>query len=159
RVHGVDADAASGHACDAIRGRESWPGEDANELALVELRLFLIDDAVTLRALENFRAIDSPTVVADLDHDGRSVARRAEHELTHPRFSSGRPHIRPLDAVIDGVSKQVHDRIAKLVEHRSIELDIVSLDDEVDLFPDALRGVSHDARKAVEHLRHGNHAA
>jgi hypothetical protein len=37
------------------------------------------------------------------------------------------------DAVIDGVPEHVDERIADLVEHRAIELDLFAFDDELDL--------------------------
>ena len=43
---------------------------------------------------------------------------------------------RRFDAMVDRVAQQVHDRVADLVEHRAIELDLLALDDELDLLAD-----------------------
>ena len=61
-----------------------------------------------------------------------ATAERSRTALSVRRPAAGFPARRALvgrlDAVIDRVAQQVHDRIADLVEHRAIELDLLAFD-------------------------------
>ena len=50
-------------------------------------------------------------------------------------------------------------RLAHLVEHRPIELDLATLDLEIDLLAEGLRCVPNNARKSLEDLPHRHHPA
>ena len=61
--------------------------------------------------------------------------------------------------MVDGVAQQMDDRIADLVEHRPIQLDLLAIDVEGDLLAERLRGVAHETREPIEDLPDGHHSA
>ena len=63
-----------------------------------------------------------------------------------------------LDAVIDAVAHQVHQRIADLLQHGLVELGLLAGDLQPDLLAEARRQVAHQAREAAEHRAHRQHA-
>ena len=105
------------------------------------------DEAVALRALAARGAVDPAAVVAHANHHRRPIARRAEHEPARRPACPARVRTSGGSMpVVDRVAQQVHDRIADLVEHRAIELDLLAFDDEVDLLAD--RCAPRRARRA-----------
>src|SRR5207244_5664624 len=62
------------------------------------------------------------------------------------------------DAVVDGVADQVQQRIADLFDHRTIELGVLALDDEVDLLALLTRDIAYDARQPTENGLERQHA-
>ena len=50
-------------------------------------------------------------------------------------------------------------RLAHLVEHRAIELDLAAFDLEFNFLAQRASGVANDARETLEDLPHRNHAA
>ena len=73
-------------------------------------------------------------------------------------LAGGEARLGSLDAVVDGVAHQVHQRIADLLEHGLVELGAVAGEAQLDLLAEALAQVAHQARKAVEHEADGQHA-
>lgn len=64
---------------------------------------------------------------------------------------------RRLDAVVDGVADQMHQRIAQLVDHSLVEFGLFAVDFQADLLLQFLSGVTHHAFEAVEKRCDGNH--
>ena len=157
-VHGVETDAAAGKPGHAFGRGEAGPRNDSEQLLLGKVGLRGVDEPLGAGLRQDPFAIDAAAVVTDLDDDRRPVARRAENEATHRRLARRRPLLRRLDAMIDGVSEQVHHGVADLVEHRAIQLDVFAVDRQLDLFADRARGVTHDAGESVEDLPHRHHA-
>ena len=60
--------------------------------------------------------------------------RRREVQRAAGRFSGGPADLRHLDAVVDAVADQVHQRIVQLVDHRLVQFRLGPLDGQFDLF-------------------------
>ncbi len=65
---------------------------------------------------------------------------------------------RLLDAVVDAVAHQVHQRVADALEHRLVELGLLARELEVDLLAEPLRDVAHQTREAAEGEADRQHA-
>src|SRR5207248_3004547 len=63
-----------------------------------------------------------------------------------------------LDAVIDRVAQQVHQRVRQLLDDQLVELDISARDLEVDLLAALAQEPAHQAREAIEDLPERHHA-
>ena len=86
-----------------------------------------VDEPLRVRAREHLVAIDAATVVLHAHRHHLPLARDGERELSRARLAGALAHIGELDAVIGGVAQQMHDRLADLVEHRAIELDLAAV--------------------------------
>src|SRR3546814_1798876 len=60
--------------------------------------------------------------------------------------------IERLDAMVDGVADDVDQRIADILHHLAIQLDLATAGAERDLLAQILRQVAHDARQRREQL-------
>ena len=83
---------------------------------------------------------------------------RDESDLTRARLALLLTVVGMLDAMIERVSQKVHQRIADLVDDRTVEFGLLALDREVDVLVEFLGDVANHARETVEHLADGNHA-
>ena len=152
----VDADAAARHAAHRLRRAEARAGQHPEQEVIAQ-RL----DSTRRPA---HRAAPWPGWPRDRclarRRDTRSStllrSRLAERRI---RPSAGLPAARApfgrLDPVVDRVPDQVHQRIADLVEHRAIELDLLAFDVEPDPLAQVARQIAHQPRKPIEHLPTG----
>ena len=60
-----------------------------------------------------------------------------------------------LDAVVDRVAQQVHERLGQLLQHGAVERHVAALDDELGPLAHGAGEVTHDARQPLEHLGRG----
>src|SRR6185437_7337260 len=123
------------------------------------VRISTAPPSARTRVNENLVAIDPAAVVLHAHRHHLPFARDREREL--PRALLPRAHsvVRLLDAVVRSVAQQVNDRLADLVEHRAIELDLAANQRELDLLAERVRGVADETRETVEHLANRHHAA
>ena len=66
--------------------------------------------------------------------------------------------VRHFNAVIERISKQVHNRIANLVDNRAVEFGVLAFDCQVDFLIEFFGNVANHARETVKDLADGNHA-
>ncbi|MBW8838248.1 MAG: hypothetical protein JF602_00080, partial [Gemmatimonadetes bacterium] len=59
--------------------------------------------------------------------------------------------------MIGRIADQVKQRLADLIQHRPVQLDLLTLDVEPDALAQVARQVPHQAGKALEHLSYGRH--
>ncbi len=138
---------------------EAWAADDARKLIVVERFDRRVHESLGARAREHLLAIDAAPVILHAHCDHLPLAGDRERELAGARFPVALAHIGLLDAVVGGVAQQMHDRLADLVEHRTVELDLAPVEGELDLLSQRVRGIADEARKAIEHLADGHHAA
>ena len=62
-----------------------------------------------------------------------------------------------LDAVVDGVADQVHERLAELVDHRLVDARVLALQHELDALALLAREVAHQPREALEDVADRQH--
>ena len=64
---------------------------------------------------------------------------------------------RGLDAVVDGVADQVHERLAELVDHRLVDARVLALQHQLDALALLAREVAHQPREALEDVADRQH--
>ncbi len=94
-----------------------------------------------------------------LDHDLHVVAALGGLEPHPPdlRLAGPPAHLRRLDAVVDGVADEVHERIRQLLHDELVQLHVPAHDHEVDLLAHLAGQLAHHARQLVEDLVEGDH--
>src|SRR6185312_11526885 len=102
--------------------------------------------------------VETAAVVTDADRNAAALVARIEMHRAGGRLAGRRAHLRSLDAVIDAVADQVHQRIADLLEHGLVELGLLARELELDLLAEALSEVAHHAREAAEDEADRQHA-
>ena len=129
----VDADAAAGDAAHRLRGAEAGPREHP-EQQVVRQRVDVRGPTTpSRRALARIRSRSMPRPSSATRSATVFRSRASPRAGCGPRPACPpRPLLRRLDAVIDRVAQQVQQRVADLVEHRAIELDLLALDVEPD---------------------------
>ena len=60
--------------------------------------------------------------------------------------------------MINGISQQMNQRVAYFIDHRPIHFRFFPLDNQIDLFAEAVGQIPHHTGKTVEHIADGNHA-
>ena len=158
-MHRIDPNAASRQVGDAVGRGEARLRDDAKELLVGELGLGRFHQPALARSRQHLLAVDAAAVVRDADRHRRAVTQCAQGQSPRLRLPLGFALVGGLDAVVDRVAQQMHDRVADLVEHRPVELDLFALDRELHWLANRSRSVSDQAREAVEPLPHGHHAA
>src|SRR5690606_7887654 len=98
----------------------------------------------------HLRPVDAPTVVFDLQEDARPLADDAKHELPARRLARGEALLARLDPVVDGVPQDVDEDVDQLLEDLAVQLDVATLEAEVDLLPERSRRVADHPRQPVE---------
>ena len=73
-------------------------------------------------------------------------------------FPARLAHRRRLDAVIDGVADDVHQRIAELLDDQLVQLDLAAVHREVELLARLARGAADQTGQSIEDLGQGDHA-
>ncbi len=73
-------------------------------------------------------------------------------------LAGGRARVGQLDAVVDRVAHQVHERIAQLVRDRAVHLHVAALHAEVHILAQRACRVPHHARQPLEDIAQRHHA-
>jgi hypothetical protein len=103
-------------------------------------------------------AIEAAPVVADFDVDAAGFVIGVQFDRAARRLAAREARRGRLDAVIDRVAHEVHQRVADPVDHRLVEFGIGAQDAQLDLLAKLPGKVANDARKAREDLADGHHA-
>ena len=155
----VHADAASGNIGNLLRSREARQEDEADRIRIVEtICLLLRNHALLDRLAADLARINARAVIRDHDDDVVPLMPRDETDFTDARLSLFLACIRALNAVVERVAQEVHDRIADLVDNGTIQLGLLTLDREVDLLAEFLGYVAHHSGEAVEHRTDRDHA-
>ena len=101
--------------------------------------------------------VDPRPVVHQRDHDLARLLRGREQEGAGRRLAAGHAGRGGLDAVVDGVADEVHERLADLVDHRLVHPGVLALQDELDLLALLAGEVAHQPREALEDVADGQH--
>jgi hypothetical protein len=102
-------------------------------------------DRAAARGLE----VHAGAVVGDGDVDRVLLAARVDPDAARLGLAGGRAQLGPLDAVVDRVADQVHERVAEAVEDRAIELELAARDLDLDALAEPLRDVAREARQRL----------
>ena len=107
------------------------------------------------RILARFRP---PPSSLDLDDDAAGFVEGVEEQGPGVRLAPGPAHVQGLDAVVDGVADDVHQRVAELLHDGLVQLRVGAVDLQLDGLAQLLGDVPHDAPEAVEGLADLHHA-
>ena len=125
-------DAATGEVAHLGTRRESRAREDVDERALA-------------RGLREQLGRDPAPVVRDDHRDEPASLLRSQHDAPARRLARLESLRGRLDAVSDGVSEHVHERLGEALEDHAVELGLGALDDELDLLALGVRDVADGA--------------
>jgi len=118
-----------------------------------------VDEAEFFRARQHARLVDSAPVVGDTNQHRRAISLCRQDQCRNA-WLAGLLTLRGwLDTVIERITQKVQYRLAHLVEHRAIELDLAAFDPEIDFLPQRSRGVANDSGESLEYLPDRNHTA
>ena len=104
--------------------------------------------------------VDPAAVVAHRHDDVAAGVARGQLEHAGRRLAGGDALLRRLEAVVQGVAHEVHERVAERVDDRAVELGAGAVEPQLDLLAEARREVAHEPREAQEDGldRHHPHA-
>ncbi len=125
----VHADAAPGDFSDLFRRRKTWSEKKTVNFVVAEL-LVLADDALGDGAPEHLRAVDARAVVGDGDEDIAGALRCRKLDGRFLGFAGGAPHLIVLDAMVDGITDHVRNRVRKLLDDGLVHLGLIAGGDE-----------------------------
>src|SRR6185295_15446890 len=132
--------------------------EDELDGLIVGQHIVRPDEAARASLGEDALRIHAAPIVAHFNTDVAAAMAHIETQMTDGGFAAPDAHVRLLDAVVDAVADEVHERIADLLEHRLVELGLLARHDELDLLAETLREIAHHAREAAENEADGQHA-
>ena len=102
--------------------------------------------------------IHAAAVVAHFDDDLRALMKGIEINGAARGLAGSEALIGRLDAVIDGVAHEVHERFGERIQNALVEIGVLSGDLQSHVFAALFGHVANDARKAAEELLDGHHA-
>jgi hypothetical protein len=102
--------------------------------------------------------VEAAAVVHHLDDDAARIMVGVEFNAALGRLAGRGARGRRLDAVVHGISDQVHQRIADLLHHRFVEFGLGAGDHQFDVLAQLLRDVAGNAMEAVEGFADLHHA-
>src|SRR5581483_1834991 len=136
-------------------------GEPRHEDELADLgigqRVVGADEPSGARLGEDACPIEAAAIIAYLHGDVAAAVRGVEVHGPLSGLTRRSAHFRGLDAVIEAVAHEVHQRIADLLQHRLVELGLLAGELELDLLAEALREIAYHAREAAEDEADGQH--
>ena len=92
-------------------------------------------------------------VVLDVDEDLRPLLPRADEQPAGGRLALALTLLRRLDAVIDGVSHQMNERLAELFKDLLVESGGRAFETEFRLLAKVAAEIAHHAEKRLENRR------
>ena len=158
-AHGVHADAAARDVAGRLRRGEARGEEQLDRAAHVDVRRgVLVDHAEGQGLLGHRLGVDPVAVVADLDDHAAAGVAGGDLDRALARLAGGQPVVGQLEAVVDRVAHEVHERVAERVDHGAVELGLRADQLELDLLAELGREVADQAREAQEDHVDGDHA-
>src|SRR5216684_5121046 len=77
--------------------------------------------------------VEAAAVVGHLDHYTAAVVVGAQSNRRNRVLTGSAPDIPGLNAMIDGVANQVHQRVSDVLDQRGVDLHLVPFDDQPEL--------------------------
>ena len=102
--------------------------------------------------------IHATTVVANLDNDLSALVISVEIDRATRRLSRSEALVGRLDAVINGVADEMHQRFGKRVENALVKIGVLARQLESHVLATLLGDVADDARETAVELLDGDHA-
>ena len=103
-------------------------------------------------------AIDAAAVVGHRDDDVAAGVAGGDAHGPGRRLAGGLALGGRLEAVVERVAHEVHERIAERVDDGPVELGVLADELELDVLAELGREVADEPREAQEHRLHGDHA-
>src|SRR6266700_4596247 len=153
----VQADASPGDVGDPFCGGEPRLHDEAQDFLVAQV-LYWRGEAALDGASENLLAVQPAAVVRHFDHDTARLVVGVEPHLTAGRLATLTPHFRRFDPVVEGVSDQMHERIADQFDHRLVQLGLGAGEDELDVLAELAGQIVYEAIEAVERFADRHHA-
>src|SRR5580704_12788570 len=102
--------------------------------------------------------IDATTIIAHFDDHLSALMIGVEIDRAARGLSRGEPFISRLDAVVDGVAHEMHQRLSERIENAFVEISVLTGDVEGHILAALFGDIADDAREAAEKLLDGHHA-
>jgi hypothetical protein len=103
-------------------------------------------------------ALDAAAVVADADQDAARLVAGRQRQPALGRLAGGQSLLGRLQAVVQPVAHQVHQRVGDALDHRLVEFGLAADDLQRDVLAELGGGVAHHAAEAREGLADRHHA-
>ena len=95
--------------------------------------------------------VDAAAVVAHGDDHVAAGVAGGDLQRARGRLARRDALLRRLEAVVERVADEVHERVAERVDHGAVELGLLAHELELDLLAELRREVAHEPREAQEH--------
>ena len=159
RLHHVHAHAASGQVAHFRAGGEAGQEHQLQAFVVGHARGRVgIDQALAHRAVADPVGIDAGAVVAHLDRDMVAFLLRGQPHVAAFGLAAGAPRIGRLDAVVDRVAHEVHQRVGERLDQVAVELGVRAADFQLHLLADLPRDVARELGETREHAADRLHA-
>ncbi|MCY1415636.1 hypothetical protein D9M71_311270 [compost metagenome] len=162
-AHGLDvaayhvhAHTAPGHVADLLGGGEA--GSEDQLPDLVVRHVVGHSQALTACLGQQFVAVETGTVVADLDQDVAALMLGGQGQPAGARLAGSLALLGRFDAVIEAIAYQVGQRIDDPLDQTLVQLSGLALGDQLDILAQLGGQVAHLTREAAEHVVHLHHA-
>ena len=152
RVH---ADAATGHLGGLVARGEAGSEQQSQQGPFV-VGLAVTEPALLVGPGPDPGQVQAAAVVAALDPDLRSFAAEAQIDPAFGRLAQGDAPVGRLDAVVDRVAQDVHQRIDQSIQHVAVDPRVLALDPQADLLAGHPRGLADGPLQARHDGLHGD---
>ena len=155
-LHDVEPDSTAGDLAD--RGRRREAGRKHQLVGPLDVDgLIRADKSALHRHRTNAFGIDAPPVVAHVDHDRVPLLIRGERHAADRRLPEFRTLLRRLDAMVERIADDVHQRVGELLDHHLVELRVLAAQHELDFLVQLARDLADRSRELREDLADRHH--
>src|SRR6266436_6208166 len=159
RSNDIHSDATARNLCYFRSGAEPRFKNKIESFLISEaLGLFGFQDSLFDSTGAQLNGIHAAAVVANLDHDLSALVISVEIDGATRRLSHSEALVGRLDAVINGVADEMHQRFGKGVENALVKIGVLTGQLESHVLATLLGDVADDARETAVKLLDGDHA-
>ena len=127
RAHRVHADAAAGHVAHLLGGREAGREDELARPGRVDrVDLARLDEAALGGLAGDAGGVDAPAVVRHADDDAAAGVAGGDLQAAALRLARRDALLRRLEAVVERVADEVHERVADGVDDGAVELGVLA---------------------------------
>src|SRR5208282_129880 len=158
-LHYIQAYAAAREFGDLLRGGKSRLQDEFQSIRFAQKGcLFGLEQSLGQGARPDFFRVNASTVVGDLDDYLIPLMISGQPQGSLRPLAGANPLFRGLDAMANGISHKVGQRLGNRIQNTFVEIGLPAADDQLDFFSALAPDVPHHPREPPEQLIDRHHA-
>ena len=148
----IHANTTAGNIRDFFCSGKARQENQADSICVVHVVCFFLGNHAFLYSLTaNDICIDALAIIRY--HDDYIIAFMTgdKSNLTSPWLAFGFTILRMLNAMVQGITEQMHERVTDFIDNRTIQLRLLTFDGKIDFLVQFLSQIPYHAREAVEY--------